>query len=31
MKHGTYSSIIAKWNLQTSAVKQAAVNGTPSP
>jgi polar amino acid transport system substrate-binding protein len=31
LANGTYSSIIAKWNLQTSAVKQAAVNGTPSP
>ncbi|MFM9424762.1 ABC-type amino acid transport substrate-binding protein [Variovorax sp. GrIS 2.14] len=28
---GTYASIIAKWNLQSSAIKQIAVNGTPEP
>jgi polar amino acid transport system substrate-binding protein len=31
LANGTYGAIIAKWNLQSSAVKQAAVNGTPSP
>jgi polar amino acid transport system substrate-binding protein len=31
LANGTYAAIIAKWNLQSSAVKQAAVNGTPSP
>ncbi len=29
--NGTYASIVAKWNLQASAVKQAAVNGVPAP
>ena len=28
---GTYASIVAKWNLQSSAIKQIAVNGTPAP
>jgi polar amino acid transport system substrate-binding protein len=28
---GTYASIIAKWNLQSSALKQIAINGTPAP
>lgn len=28
---GTYASIIAKWNLQSSAIKQIAINGTPMP
>lgn len=31
LANGTYASVIAKWSLQTSAVKQAAVNGVPSP
>lgn len=31
LANGTYASIIAKWNLQSSAVKQAGVNGVPSP
>jgi len=31
LANGTYSAIIAKWNLQTSAVKQAAVNGVAAP
>jgi len=31
LANGTYTAIIAKWNLQSSAVKQAAVNGTPVP
>ena len=29
--NGGYAAIIAKWNLQSSAVKQVAVNGTLSP
>lgn len=29
--NGTYAAIIAKWNLQASAVKVPAVNGTPAP
>ena len=28
---GTYAWIIAKWNLQSSAIKQVAINGTPAP
>lgn len=28
---GTYAAIVAKWNLQSSAIKQIAVNGTPAP
>jgi len=28
---GTYASIVAKWKLQASAVKQAAVNGVAVP
>ena len=31
LANGTYAAIIAKWNLQASAVRQAAVNGAPSP
>ena len=31
LANGTYGAIIAKWNLQSSAVKQASVNGTPAP
>jgi polar amino acid transport system substrate-binding protein len=31
LANGSYTAIIAKWNLQSSAVKQAAINGTPSP
>jgi len=31
LANGSYAAIIAKWNLQSSAVKQAAVNGAPSP
>jgi polar amino acid transport system substrate-binding protein len=31
LANGSYAAIIAKWNLQTSAVTQAAVNGTPAP
>jgi polar amino acid transport system substrate-binding protein len=31
LANGSYTAIVAKWNLQSSAVKQAAVNGTPSP
>lgn len=29
--NGNYAALLAKWNLQSSGVKQAAVNGTPSP
>lgn len=29
--NGTYGTIVAKWNLQASAVKQAAVNGVAAP
>lgn len=29
--NGTYAAIVAKWHLQASAVKQAAVNGVPAP
>lgn len=29
--NGSYAAIVAKWNLQASAVKQPAINGTPSP
>lgn len=31
LANGSYAAIIAKWNLQTSAIKQAGINGTPSP
>ncbi len=31
LANGTYSAIIAKWNLQASADRQAGVNGVPSP
>ena len=31
LANGTYAQIIAKWALQTSAVKQAGVNGVPAP
>jgi argininosuccinate lyase len=30
-ENGTYSAIVAKWHLQASAVRQAAVNSVPSP
>ena len=29
--NGSYAAIIAKWNLQSSAVKQAGINGVPMP
>jgi polar amino acid transport system substrate-binding protein len=29
--NGTYGAIIAKWNLQSSAVKQVGLNGVPQP
>ncbi len=31
LANGTYGALIGKWNLQASAVRQAAVNGVPSP
>jgi len=31
LANGSYAAIIAKWNLQASAVKQAGFNGTPAP
>ena len=31
LANGAYAAIIAKWNLQSSAIKQVSVNGTPSP
>jgi polar amino acid transport system substrate-binding protein len=31
MANGTYSAIVARWNLQASADRQAGVNGVPSP